>query len=485
MQVYNSRGADVNLDNYLSKDNVTPFVPDSDYEPSTKKYVDDNSGSSNTKILTQLAQVNFGDSITLGQGATVGKYYNDLFESDYNLALTSYAESGKGVYQAIKNHHANIVYGHSSLCTVMAGFNDVRRGGNSVKTMAKIENAIKSMIINHFLDRHEIAKSTSPNVIESNWNNAYSGTAICGKENGVYSNVISGYLEYTFEDDNVVFMGFAGDGVTEIYGSVEVTIDGVSQGTFSFNEGSDGISDGSYNNNIISKPLYFGNLGDGSHTIRVTKLDASRSDYFGHLRKSNNCEPFIIIESTKMDATGYATSPANASDVIIDELNALFNSISTTFLSGYPVLVGQTNTYFDVTTDLYTDHIHANDNGHRAIYNGLWKSIIDYGIANNISPTGLLLLNNQWEGVNKFNKGFKVIGKDSAPTGNGIEIEFDTGNNTGYITAYDRDTSTWRKLIIRGIIEMRPNNVLCPSGSFTTVDGKTVTVTNGLITSIV
>ena len=204
MQVYNSRGADVNLDNYLSKDNVTPFVPDSDYEPSTKKYVDDNSGSSNTKILTQLAQVNFGDSITLGQGATVGKYYNDLFESDYNLALTSYAESGKGVYQAIKNHHANIVYGHSSLCTVMAGFNDVRRGGNSVKTMAKIENAIKSMIINHFLDRHEIAKSTSPNVIESNWNNAYSGTAICGKENGVYSNVISGYLEYTFEDDKHV-----------------------------------------------------------------------------------------------------------------------------------------------------------------------------------------------------------------------------------------------------------------------------------------
>lgn len=32
---------EINLDNILTKDNTTPFTPDSDYEPATKKYVDD------------------------------------------------------------------------------------------------------------------------------------------------------------------------------------------------------------------------------------------------------------------------------------------------------------------------------------------------------------------------------------------------------------------------------------------------------------
>lgn len=32
----------VDLSNYLSKDNTTEFIPDADYEPATKKYVDDN-----------------------------------------------------------------------------------------------------------------------------------------------------------------------------------------------------------------------------------------------------------------------------------------------------------------------------------------------------------------------------------------------------------------------------------------------------------
>lgn len=41
--------------NYLAKDNTTAFTPDGDYEPATKKYVDDNLGSGGLNIGLAVA----------------------------------------------------------------------------------------------------------------------------------------------------------------------------------------------------------------------------------------------------------------------------------------------------------------------------------------------------------------------------------------------------------------------------------------------
>lgn len=40
--------------NVLELDNTTPFTPDADYEPSTKKYVDDNIGAATDILMTQI-----------------------------------------------------------------------------------------------------------------------------------------------------------------------------------------------------------------------------------------------------------------------------------------------------------------------------------------------------------------------------------------------------------------------------------------------
>jgi hypothetical protein len=40
--------------NVLELDNTTPFTPDADYEPATKKYVDDNAGGGGASVSDEL-----------------------------------------------------------------------------------------------------------------------------------------------------------------------------------------------------------------------------------------------------------------------------------------------------------------------------------------------------------------------------------------------------------------------------------------------
>lgn len=48
---------EIDLSNYLAKDNVTEFTPDADYEPATKKYVDDNISTVNEDLQSSKERV--------------------------------------------------------------------------------------------------------------------------------------------------------------------------------------------------------------------------------------------------------------------------------------------------------------------------------------------------------------------------------------------------------------------------------------------
>ena len=66
-------------DNYLAKDNTTSFTPTSDYNPATKKYVDDNKGQT-----IQYSTMPTADSTTVGKivqytGTTDANYTNGYF----------------------------------------------------------------------------------------------------------------------------------------------------------------------------------------------------------------------------------------------------------------------------------------------------------------------------------------------------------------------------------------------------------------------
>lgn len=66
-----------NISSVLTKTNTTAFTPTANYHPATKKYVDDNIGGSNVLYtITSKTTANSSGKFTLSVGLTAGKFYN-------------------------------------------------------------------------------------------------------------------------------------------------------------------------------------------------------------------------------------------------------------------------------------------------------------------------------------------------------------------------------------------------------------------------
>ena len=407
---------------------------------------------------TNVSQ-SFGDSITVGLNSTGDNSYIKLLTSLYGATNINRAASGRGIWEALRLHNANVNPSTGAFSVVMAGFNDVRRGGNAVKTFSKIENGYRGIIVNQFMRTSIAANTVSASLTRSgSWSQFFADTVGGKYNNGAFSSTSGNYLEYTFSDNNVTVGMIGGDGVSQIYGNFDVHIDGILQGSYSVNNKTDGISDGVNNNQRAPYVLFFTGLADGNHTIRITLTNSLPVpvDYFGHLKDPNLCTPILLMEAPKMNATGYAIAPANATDAIIDELNVLINSIANEFSSEFPIIVAKTNNWYNVTTGLDTDNIHPNNLGHRQIYQAAYEALREVILVNNTISSNLLLSNNSWQGTNdytqrvKTSSGFQAQGALVTPTGVGVEVEYNASE--GYVTSYNRSSSSWVNLVIRGAI---------------------------------
>jgi len=407
---------------------------------------------------TKLSQ-SFGDSITVGQNSTGDNSYIKLISSLYDTTNTNRAVSGRGIWESLRLHNANINPLTRAFSVVMTGFNDVRRGGNSAKTFSKIENGYKGIIVNQFMRTSIAGNTASTSIVRSGtWNQYYSDTVGGKYNNGSWSTISGNYIEYSFSNNNVVIGMICGDGVSEVYGDFDVYIDGVLYDSYTLNNKTDGISDGVNNNQRAPYILYFTGLEDGNHTIRITLTNSFPVpiDYFGHLNDPNLCTPILLMEAPKMNSTGYAIAPANANDTIIDELNVLINSIANEFSNDFPIIVAKTNDYYDLATGLDSDNIHPNDLGHRQIYQSAYEVLRDFMFIRIPETTDLLPSNNTWSGNNDYTKriktssGFQATGALASPTGVGMEIEYNASE--GYVTSYNRGLSSWINMVIRGAI---------------------------------
>lgn len=335
----------------------------------------------NTQMMNASSFEAYGDSITVGMNSSpTNNSYVNLLTGLYSKTVVNRAVSGRGIWESCKQHFANITTTSTALAIVMAGFNDVRRGGSATKTRNKIINGYKSILANHFLGSFIAAGTTSTSIVRvGSWTNTYSGISVgCKTNTGSFSNTNGNYIEYTFTNNNVVLGLVAADGTTNIYADFTVLIDGVSQGSFSENNQTDAISDGSNDNARSAMCLIFSGLTDATHTIRLTNTTTAYLvvDYFGHLKQPKFCYPILVMQAPKMDATGYAISPNSANDTVINQLNTDILSVVSSFPSNYPILVAETNSYYNVATGLDTsDHIHPNNVGHRQIYQAAYTAL--------------------------------------------------------------------------------------------------------------
>lgn len=83
---YNKNSVDTKLANYLAKDNTTAFTPTENYQPSTKKYVDD-TVSSATKRVNKLKSVAIQGTIPTAISSKIQAYEGNIYYNDYLIRM--------------------------------------------------------------------------------------------------------------------------------------------------------------------------------------------------------------------------------------------------------------------------------------------------------------------------------------------------------------------------------------------------------------
>ncbi len=322
----------------------------------------------------------FGNSITYGTGASTDSAYPYKISQNSGLSLSNYAVAGTGIYSATSLANQYINPSHTALQTTMAGFNDLRRGGSNPLTFRKIINGLKAQWLNHFMSSYIGAGETAGSITTSGTWAGYSPQVVGGKAvNGIYTATSGAYIEYTFTGTGVGVGLIAFDSANQSGARFLVSIDGVSQsGYFSENQQTDGISDGTNNNQRGQMAIIFTGLTNASHTIRLTSDQSTNIfaiDYFALIASQSQYPPLVFFTPPKMNGTGYAIAPANATDVIMDSAASKMDSLVNALPSGYPVYLVQTNDFYNVATGLGGDNIHPNDVGQRQIYSGYVATI--------------------------------------------------------------------------------------------------------------
>jgi lysophospholipase L1-like esterase len=326
-----------------------------------------------------------GNSITAGANATAGNSYPERATAYYGLTMDNKAVSGRGAYRSILEANAAENPGHTKMLFAMFGFNDGRRTDTTNaltyrKTQNKIINALKALFINHNLKYYEGAGNGANVVRVGTFTTGVDATAGGGKTtNAAFTAVLNDTIKFTATGTSIVASPLYSDGISSVYtNNAEVYLDNVLQYSVDLSRGTDNISDGANSNELIPGGIIFSGLTYGVHELKLVNKQNLRPmliDYFGVLRDINDTYPLVIFHAPKIDATGYATSPAGASDWVIDLVNAKIDSLVATFPAGYPVYVARTNDFYVNTTasgDLdIADHIHPTDQGHEHIFDAV------------------------------------------------------------------------------------------------------------------
>jgi lysophospholipase L1-like esterase len=337
---------------------------------------------------TQIAMTAFGDSITAGSSADVGRDYPTLLSGRLGLTLTNVAGSGRGVWLMAQQANLDTVLGNDSvrIITSMTGLNDIRRGANSRTTrdsfnyrtddkcLNKILASYRNLLIMKF--RTSVVAAGSSSVTRTGTHSVFNGASVGGKYNGasIPSNTATfitaaGTWSYTFTGDNIAVGMFGADGVNVSWGTFSISIDGNVVYIGDHNGWWDGVSDGTNNNQRGPVPFWFGGLRNTSHTVVVTQLSGTVvCDYFAVLGSPSTRNGAIIAEIPYIrdySKSGLDRASREYSDLASKQIYRVFNEFKK---YDYPVAYLRVNDYYD--TDGYadpSDGVHPLNRGHYAI----------------------------------------------------------------------------------------------------------------------
>jgi lysophospholipase L1-like esterase len=315
----------------------------------------------------------YGHSIAAGQGASDHNHaWSSLTAASLGLLETNRAvsaEDARTVYEDLTSYGDThsvkwAVPTRGSLMALMCGINSIRLYG--VTDLLAYEHFIRGIC----------AEVRGASVIfhdtytySGSWTLSAYGQAM---SNAVkYTNSIGAYYEVDFTGDVVSVFGFvnAGDAA-----QMEYKVDGAVVATRSYDTALSQSGDGDANSQICERLV---GLGAGAHVLRVTNLTATYCYADAIVVEDVDPTPVALVAEHYMPSytTGNNVSPYNnASDAIIDDYNAVLDTVAAEFVDGLVAVVRvatwntvSTGSGIDEGSDVSVDGVHPDDQGHQKI----------------------------------------------------------------------------------------------------------------------
>lgn len=312
----------------------------------------------------------FGDSITVGFYASnqATTAWIPLLADLRDWTVTNYAVGGQTVITQAGAIYTGTIL-RDSISTIMLGTNDElsMTTANQRTDWDKIE--IIQIAYRAIANNKKIFGTDTTKVFYTgSWSNTI--------QFGLGKNTTELNATATFQVfGESIIMGFIGNDITQgNTAEFSITVDGIDKGTYpiSFLTALPGL---------VYAP--FGVIVDGLskslHTVEIRKTTSSGRiwfDWAAGIDKDDIIRPYVYVANIiYQTAAGYAVN--GGSDANIDAFNIIIaDNVNYLNELGLNVYLVDLNTTLNITTDLYTDGIHPDDDGHLKIANK-FNSIIN------------------------------------------------------------------------------------------------------------
>ena len=316
----------------------------------------------------------FGDSITYGVGASApaNDYAQLLAAAKSWTNVTNSAVDGDQAWDQA-THVIPKVVAQGDVSTLLIGTNDFRTYQSDASKRHEWQWAHQALAAWLAIPDADKVKPAGMTLFGATWDTggAYIGSARSYAAAETAAATVHGRTAYLWT--------IAQGGNTSTY---KVTVDGRAYGTFST---APAASMTTINGIAYGSRLHrFSGLGDGPHTIVVTTVSADGSNpvYVTAAAGSSGIHatsgPTVVVGTIyRFTSAGYGTY--GGSDAINRQYNAVVvSNVRQLQEDGLNVALADVEGVIDPSTDLASDGVHPNDNGHRKVADAFVEALAVY-----------------------------------------------------------------------------------------------------------
>ena len=328
----------------------------------------------------------WGDSVT---AATGGTSYSTPLTTRSGMAGTNHAVSGDQAADQSEVAHGLSV-SEAQLHTLMVGLNDARQYGNDIDKLAAFKAAHAELVA--WLAIPAAGKVTARNAAIT-----YVGTWANDANNGNIakkSSTVGDTASFSANGRTIYIGARLANGNSD--SDFTVKVDGVLQGMFSC----DAVATITTQNaqTYCSQLIRIDDLDEGDHAIEIEVVGSGGTVYLEWVSALTGqvapTWPRVLVGNIyKLNGTGYATAPANASDAVIGLYNkAIRKNLQQLANDGLLIGVVDIGRLWDAGSELSGDGIHPNSTGYGYLADTFFGMLVNVRLTAEVDIT----MNSTW-----------------------------------------------------------------------------------------